>query len=335
MTNLFNSDIDHRSINARKIFINIFISLFIIICYSLFSSVLGSISTPFITSDEFFIQFNLPLFIFTFLIILAGPLHGFITGFLSEFIFQVTYYRMVYIDWCLIVGILGLIVGIYRYRIGIKIYKTAISIFTSSIITAIIILGVHYLKNLGSLELGQILINYSLKYIIISMISIQIWIPLLILIYDKFFASKERDLYYFSLTHHPASEKDHTFYFQFGETKIYLCSRCSGLVIGGITAIFLTTTIELAFKFKFNPELALVLLILFPIPAEIDWGTQKLRGRKSSTGSRIFTGILLGSGLHFVKLSQQYFLIGLGFVVLYFSIVFLVRYIVSKKERKI
>lgn len=333
MTN--NSGVDNKSTISRTIFLNIFISLFIIICYYLVSSVLGSISSPFLTSDDFSIQFSLTLFIFSFFVILAGPFHGFFTGFLSEFIFQIAYYRTIYFDWCLIVGILGLISGVYKYRIGLKIYYPAMSIFVSSIISAILIYCFETLRSSVITEPSIIFINYSLKFLTISIITIQFWIPLLLLLYDKFFASKERELYYFSLTHHPISGKDHTFYFQFGKTKVYFCSRCSGLVIGGVTAIFTTTIIELAFNYEFNPELALLLLFLFPIPAEIDWGTQKLMRRKSSTGSRIFTGILLGSGLHFVKLSQQYFLIGIGFVVFYFGIVFLINHIVHKREAKI
>ncbi len=77
----------------RAFFLNLLISVFIIMTYVYISDPFGSISTIFIESQEFDIQFAITLFIFTFLSFLAGSYHGFIAGFLGELLFQLAFYH--------------------------------------------------------------------------------------------------------------------------------------------------------------------------------------------------------------------------------------------------
>ena len=100
----------------RAIFLNLFISAFIIITYVYISEAFGSISTFFIKNTNFSIDFSITLLLFTFFSILAGPFHGLFDGFISEILFQLAVYHSIYYEWCIIVAILGLLVGIYKYK---------------------------------------------------------------------------------------------------------------------------------------------------------------------------------------------------------------------------
>lgn len=137
------------------------------------------------------------------------------------------------------------------------------------------------------------------------------------------------------LTHHPTSASDHTFYLKFGRTKIYFCSRCSGVILGGLFAVFATHMLELVFQTEFNGELALLLIIILPIPGIVDWGTQRLLLRKSTTGSRIFTGFIIGNALHFMSFTYKYYFFTFMILIIYFSIIGALIYFGHKKEMKL
>jgi len=160
-------------------------------------------------------------------------------------------------------------------------------------------------------------------------------IPLLLALYDRILAKDEKFIYNMLLTHHPVSASDHTFYFKFGRTRIYLCSRCSGVILGGIIALFSTYLIENIFNSGFSPEMAVILCIVLPIPGIIDWGTQRLLLRKSTTTSRLFTGFIIGNALHFISLTEKYYFFILFLIMFYFSIFFLLVYLGHKKELKL
>ena len=133
-----------RNNHLRLIFLNLLISMFIIISYVYFAESFGSIST--VESQEFILRFGFTLLLFTFLSVLAGSVHGLIDGFIAEFLYQLAFYNQIYIEWCLIVSILGLLVGLYKYKPlkyskGIKVYYTFLAlIIMSFILTGVIIL---------------------------------------------------------------------------------------------------------------------------------------------------------------------------------------------------
>jgi uncharacterized membrane protein len=182
-----------------------------------------------------------------------------------------------------------------------------------------------------SLQFDILFINFGFKFFLDALFSAIIIVPILLVIYDKAFALTERQLYYLLLTHHPVSASDHTFYFQFGRTKVYLCSRCSGMIIGIILSIFFTDIVQQILGTQFNPELALFIIIIFPIPGLIDWGTQKLLFRKSTTESRLFTGFIIGVALHFISYTGEYYFITLFIVPFYFIILLILIFLGQKK----
>ena len=324
----------------RTVFLNILINIFIIMTYVYISDPFGSISTSFIKSQDFEIEFGVTLLIFTFLSFLAGSYHGFIAGFLGELLFQLAFYDELYINWCLIVAFFGFLCGIYKYKPlkyqeGMKTYYTFIILIAISFLITGIIILFYYIFHHNEFSNETIILNFGFKFFIQSLLSIMFIIPLLLALYDRILAKDEKFIYNMILTHHPVSASDHTFYFKFGRTRIYLCSRCSGVILGGIIAVFSTYLIENIFNAQFSPELAVILCIVLPIPGIIDWGTQRLLLRKSTTTSRLFTGFIIGNALHFISLTEKYYFFILFLIMFYFSIFFLLVYLGHKKELKL
>ena len=322
--------------SLRSIFMNILITVFIIMSYIYISEIFGSISTPYIGINEFSIIFGLLLLIYTFFSIIAGPIQAFIAGFLGELLYQFAFYNNIYLDWCLIVAIYGLIAGLYKYKPlkyhkGMAVYYTFLLLVINSFLVMFLIIVFQLSLYSSPLELETIFINFGFKFFLQTLISTIFLIPILLIIYDKILASKERHLYYLLLTHHPVEASDHTFYFQFGRTKIYVCSRCSGMIIGIIMSVFFTHLTELIINAQFSAEIALLIIIFFPIPGMIDWGTQKLLFRKSTTESRLLTGFIIGVALHFMSFTKPYYFLTLIIVTIYFVILFLLIFFGQKK----
>ena len=323
-------------ITLRLIFVKVLTVFFIIMSYIYTSELYGSISTPFIGSEEFSLVFGVSLLAFTFFSILSGPIQAFIAGFIGEFLFQLAFYPSIYFDWCFVVAIFGLIAGIYKYKPlkyqKIKrVFYTFLVLVIDSVIVMFLLILSQVLFYSSSLQFEILFINFGYKFFINAIFSTVIIVPILLFIYDKTLASTERHLYYLLLTHHPVSASDHTFYFQFGRTKIYLCSRCSGMIIGIIISSFFTYLVQLILNAQISAEIALFVIIVFPIPGLIDWGTQKLLFRKSTTESRLFTGFIIGVALHFISFTGEYYFLTLMIIPLYFSVLFILIIFGQKK----
>jgi len=324
----------------RFIFLNLLINAFIIISYVYISEPFGSISSIFVNNQEFSVQFGITLLIFTFFSILAGPIHGLVSGFLGELFFQLAYYDTLYLEWCFIVAILGLLSGIYKYRPlkyydPLKVYYTFIALIIVSCIIFGLIMIIQYFLNPGQNSAEMIILNYGFKFFLQALISIIFFVPILLLIYDRILAKEEKHLYYMILTHHPLSASDHTFYLNFGRTKIYFCSRCSGVILGGLLAMFALGLIESIFNTELSGEIALLLILILPIPGIIDWGTQRLLLRKSTTESRLFTGFIIGAALHIMSFTYKYYFFTMLILIVYFTIFGVLVFLGHKKELRL
>ncbi len=322
--------------SLRFIFVNILVILFIIMSYIYISEAFGSISTPFIENNEFSLVFGVSLLVFAFFSILSGPIQAFMAGFFGELLFQLAFYTRVYLDWCFIIAIFGFVAGIYKYKPlkyqNIKnVLFTFFVIIIDSFAVMFFIISWQILFFSTTLQFTTIFINFGFKFFLEALLSVTFIVPLLLIIYDKALALKERHLYYLLLTHHPVSASDHTFYFQFGRTKVYLCSRCSGMIIGIIMSVFFTYLVQQILGTQFSPELALFIIIVFPIPGLIDWGTQKLLFRTSTTESRLFTGFIIGVAAHFISYTGEYYFLTLIIVTFYFSILIILIFLGQKK----
>ena len=321
----------------RTIFLNLLIIAFITISYVYISEPFGSISTIFISNTLISIQFGITLLIFTFFSVLAGPIQGLISGFLGELFYQLAFYDTLYFDWVCIIAILGLLSGIYKYQPLkyhnlINVFYTVIALIIVSFIIFSLIIALQLLIYPSQNTIDIIVINYAFKYLLQALISYIFIIPILLFIYDRILGKKEKHLYYMILTHHPLSASDHTFYLQFGRTKIYFCTRCSGVILGGLFAMFATYLTAKIFRVEFSGEIALLMCIILPIPGLIDWGTQRLLLRKSTTESRLFTGFIIGLALHFMSFTYKYYFYTLILLTVYFTIFGILVYLGHKKE---
>ena len=334
------AQIKEQSNILRQIFLNLFIIAFIIISYVYISEPFGSISTIFIRNQEFSIQFGVTFLIFTFFSVLAGPIRGLIAGFLGELFFQLAFYNRLYLEWCFIIAMLGFLSGIYKYQPlkyhdRIKVYYAFIALIIVSLIIFGLIIVIQFFFYTSQYTTEIIVINFGFKFLLQALISIIFIVPILLFIYDKILAKDEKHLYYMILTHHPLSASDHTFYLKFGRTKIYFCSRCSGVIIGALIALFSTYLIQKIYKVEFSAEIALLLCIILPLPGIIDWGTQRLLLRKSTTESRLFTGFIIGLALHFMSFTYKYYLYTMLILTIYFSVFGLLVYFGHKKEMRL
>ncbi|TXT65624.1 MAG: conserved membrane protein of unknown function [Promethearchaeota archaeon] len=323
---------------TKKIFLNLLIGMFFLMVYFYFSQSFGSISTSFIKNPELSIQFGATLLIFTFLSVLAGPIRATILGFLGELIYQLSFYESLKIEWSIIVALIGLTVSIYKYKPlkykdGIKVYYTFLTLMISSVLISVLIGAVQFIIS-PSMSLETIIGDYGFNYFMQALLSIVFIVPFLLLLYDRFLAKKERHIYHLFLTHHPIYQSDHTFFLKFGRTYIYFCSRCSGAILGGIFTAFLIDILRKAIGFSISPELAVWLCIFLPIPGIIDWGTQRLLYRKSTTESRLFTGFIIGVALYFLAFTDQYYFFMLFLVIFYFSLVGILMWLGQKRALK-
>jgi len=323
-------------ISLRLIFVNILVIVFIVMSYIYISEYFGSISTPYVGINEFSFVFGVSLLVFTFFSILAGPIQAFIAGFFGELLFQLASPNNVFLDWCLIVALFGMIAGMYKYK-PLKYQKfksvliTIIILVIDSVIMMLFITVFQFIFYSTALQFEIVFINFGFKFLLEALLSAMILVPILLIIYDKVLASTERHLYYLGLTHHPLSASDHTFYFQFGRTKLYLCSRCSGMIIGIIMSIFFTHLVQQIFDTNFSSEAALLITIIFPIPGLIDWGTQKLLFRTSTTESRLLTGFIIGVAAHFIAFTGEYYFLTIFIVTFYFVILIILIFFSQKK----
>ncbi|MFX1308116.1 MAG: DUF2085 domain-containing protein [Promethearchaeota archaeon] len=321
----------------RRIFLNLFIIAFITISYVYISEPFGSISFIYINNQEFSIQFGITLLLFTFFSALAGSVNGLITGFLGEFLFQLAFYDKFYLEWCFIVAFFGFLVGINKYRPSkYHVKRNVFYEFLALILISFIVFGLIFATQSfiygGLFSFEAIFVNYGIKFLIQALISVIFIVPLLLFLYDKVLAKEEKHVYQMILTHHPLSASDHTFYLKFGRTKIYFCSRCSGVIIGGLIALFTTYLIYKIYNVEFSAEIAILLCIILPIPGLFDWGTQRLLLRKSTTRSRLFTGFIIGLALHFMSFTYKYYFYTIIILIVYFTIFGLLVFFGHKKE---
>lgn len=326
--------------NLRAIFLFLFRVFVFIIIYYYCSINFNSISRPFIENQTFFIQFNLSLFIFAIFSNLFGWKIGFISGFLGEFLYQLSFFpeHTIYFEWVFLVGVMGILFGIYEYK-PLKYQKGTTKIFNNFLFFIIssfiiLILSVFFTALNSDLELEFILLNVGFKLFMEIIISAVFLVPILIFIIDMLFSSTEREIYNVLLTHHSYFEIDHTFKIKFGRTNVYFCSRCSGMIVSLVFSSFMVYLYENITKLPFNQELAFFLCILLPIIPLIDWGTQKLRYRKSNTNLRLLTGFILGISLYLLAFTRDYLMLMSIIIIIYFSIFFLIYYVGYKKELK-
>ncbi|MHA1687877.1 MAG: DUF2085 domain-containing protein [Promethearchaeota archaeon] len=327
------------NITLRSIFLNLFTIFFIILVHVSLSNLIGSSSTYFIETPNSPLLIGISLMIFGFFSTLTGPCRSFIAGFLGELLYQIGYFETIHVEWCLLMGTFGFICGLNIYKplkyLKIKnIAFTLLVFFLASLGGALVLLLFKFfsLESGGTIE--SAFSNPVWYFFLHGFLSTALLSLPLLIIYDFFLSRKERIIYNELLTHHLSFQSDHAFYLQFGRTYIFFCSRCSGVIIGGLFSIFLTTLLENGFNIMINPDFAVLVCMILPIPGMIDWGTQRLLYRTSNTKIRLLTGFILGIALHFMSFTSKHALFMLFLLIFYFSLLGVLIYIGHKKELK-
>jgi len=343
----FDSNVQKLEMEQKRslistIFLNLLMIFFIVLGYFYISEIFGAVSSFYIEANGFSIHFGASLLLFSFLVILAGPFVGFISGFLGEFLFQLANYSTMYIEWCIILGIFGFLCGYYKYK-PLKysdmknVYLTFIALFLSFMLTTFLIISYYSILYFNQMILYTIFVNYGFKFLLQAIISVLLIVPILLWLYDKYLATNKRFVYIDILTHHPSTEEGitHTFHLTFGRTSVYFCSRCSGAILGGLFMLFIAHIYEEITGNVISAEFAIMLCIIAPIPGLTDWGTQRLLYRSSTTEMRLFTGFVIGMALFSISYAVKYYFFVLFLLVLYLGIFFVLMYFGQKKAMRL
>ncbi len=153
--------------------------------------------------------------------------------------------------------------------------------------------------------------------------------------YDDFIP-RPGEFYNHLFTHHSLEEDDHTIIVIIGKVHFYLCTRCTAMIFGILTTIFLSSIALYEFDIPFSSKLALYLVIILPIFPLTDWGLQAVLIRKATTASRLITGFILGIAMQMLAfMSDEYVVLEIIIVSFYFvilAILFYLRVQVRKKN---
>ena len=144
------------------------------------------------------------------------------------------------------------------------------------------------------------------------------------------------EFYNHLFTHHSLEEDDHTIIIVIGKVRFYLCTRCTAMIFGILTTIFLSSIALFEFDIPFSSKLALYMVIILPIFPLTDWGLQSVLIRKATTVSRLITGFILGMAMQMLAfMSNEYVVLEIIIVSFYFVILAILFYFRVKVRKKI
>ncbi|MHA1520372.1 MAG: DUF2085 domain-containing protein [Promethearchaeota archaeon] len=139
--------------------------------------------------------------------------------------------------------------------------------------------------------------------------------------YFQDFLPQPGEVYLHILTHHVIEEDDHTVVLKVGKTRLYLCTRCTAMIVGVIFAFFLAMILFGDLQVSINTSIAFWLGTFLPLFPLLDWGLQALRIRKATTTSRLITGFILGFTMQLIPLAMgknlNYVFIVIGYFVIF------------------
>ncbi len=136
-------------------------------------------------------------------------------------------------------------------------------------------------------------------------------------------------------THHSLDEDDHTIIVLIGKVRFYLCTRCTAMIFGVLTTIFLSSLAIYEFNLSISSKLAMYLVIILPIFPITDWGLQAVLVRKATTFSRLITGFILGIAMQMLAfMSSEHIVLEIIIISGYFVILAILFYFRVQVRRK-
>jgi uncharacterized membrane protein len=103
-------------------------------------------------------------------------------------------------------------------------------------------------------------------------------------------SSIQENAWFFIFSHHDRRHLDRCLRIAFRDRKFFLCARCTGILSGFLTQLFLIHTV-----LTYNFSTGNLLLFVLPLLPVADWITQRLSYRESVNWIRVSTGLLMGS----------------------------------------
>ena len=152
--------------------------------------------------------------------------------------------------------------------------------------------------------------------------------------YESYFP-QPGELYHDLLTHHPLDKDNHTIVVKLGQVRVYLCTRCTGMIYGIFLALFFTQLIIIDMGYMISAAWAFWLAMLLPLTTIFDWGLQALHIRPAQTVDRFVTGFLLGVAMHLLAFAREYRYYILIIVAVYFVVFGVLAKIRAKKQDQI
>lgn len=160
----------------------------------------------------------------------------------------------------------------------------------------------------------------------VTLVGTFFFIPGILCAFDILFfvaCKRLKRFYHPTLTHHMVEDSDHTFSARFGNLTVFFCSRCGGMLMG----LFISMYALIAFRVVVPPLIAFLIDCFIAVPGLIDWGSQRLGYRKSTTRSRVITGGIIGLGFILLpQASPDYSFASIFLLMAYFAVFFLLYY---------
>ncbi len=263
------------------------------------------------------------------LAIFYGPTRGIISIILGQFLVQ--WKLDIFPTWWLL-GVFPLFL-LPHYFYGSQKNNTHLDklAFKVSIVTGYDVLagaaGFFFFALFGGMDILELVPQWE-AFVLSSAIS---YIPFMI-VFSVIFAylRRPRTIYKSMLTHHPWDDRDHTISIRFGGLVLYLCTRCSGMVMGIVGCLILFDL----FPITIAPDIAILLCIILPAPGLFIWSGQKFELWKDMTPSRILNGILLGISIYMLTKTQSLLVQMTIILVIYFVIFYTVLFAGTYYRRK-
>ena len=278
---------------------------------------------------------------------IAGPIAGGIGALLGDIVYQLATIKTVRPEYLLIAVLLGAGSGIFRFNKDetlkqMKVMKYFYSLVGASLVSLgimFLIAWIRYPTINWDLEIGKALQFNYIQFFFSELLTYLFFGPLLIALIDRVLrwaSNPEGIAYRFFFTHHYEEQADHAIPLDFGGYQFFVCTRCSGTVSGIIFMVFIDYSMLQFFGYEIiNPTIALILCIVFTLPALADWGTQKMQYRTSNDIVRLITGLFLGAAIHLLVLAmEQYVVAVIIILVVSFAAFFTMFFLGNRKLRK-
>ncbi len=248
---------------------------------------------------------------------IAGPIAGGIGALLGDLIYQLTTIKTVRPEYLLIAVLIGAGLGIFRFDKDetlkqMKVMKLFYSLVGISIVSLGLMFLIAWIRYPGlslDSEIGKALQFNYIQFFFSELLTYLFFGPLLIALLDRLLrwaSNPEGIAYRFFFTHHYEEQADHAIPLDFGGYQFFVCTRCSGTVSGIIFMVFIDYSMLQFFGYEIiHPTVALILCIVFTLPALADWGTQKMQYRTSNDIIRLVTGMFLGAAIHLLVLADR------------------------------